>query len=378
MFAYEHGRGPRRGAVTARPSARQDAPAHRGRARRRPGGSRRSSVGRVSQNASPRRRSTGSFGDRQVLTTCPSTWPPGRMTGFVGANGAGKTTTMRIILGVLAARLRRGDAGGGAPLTRQDRAPLRLHAGGARALPEDERPRAARLPRPAARPDAGRGAAQRRRSCSNGSGSASAATTRWRRCRWATSSAPRSPPRWCTTPRCWSSTSRSPASTRSPSTPCVAVLRERGRGRRAGALLQPPARRRRAALRRPGDHRRRGDPRPPASRRAAARPVHRARATSSSSDGDAGWVRDEPGVTVVEFDGARARLRPRRPDADDQAVLRAALRTRRRCAPSRPVSPVAGRDLPGGHPMSTDHGQRHPAGRRNARSEVKIARPRPS
>lgn len=44
----------------------------------------------------------------------------GRMTGFVGANGAGKTTTMRIILGVLAP-----DAGevswGGATLTRQDR-----------------------------------------------------------------------------------------------------------------------------------------------------------------------------------------------------------------------------------------------------------------
>lgn len=44
----------------------------------------------------------------------------GRMTGFVGANGAGKTTTMRIILGVLAP-----DAGevswGGTPLTRQDR-----------------------------------------------------------------------------------------------------------------------------------------------------------------------------------------------------------------------------------------------------------------
>ncbi|BCL17426.1 ABC transporter ATP-binding protein [Micromonospora sagamiensis] len=45
---------------------------------------------------------------------------PGRLTGFVGANGAGKTTTMRIILGALAA-----DSGtvtwGGAPLTRDDR-----------------------------------------------------------------------------------------------------------------------------------------------------------------------------------------------------------------------------------------------------------------
>ncbi|MEH1169752.1 ATP-binding cassette domain-containing protein [Micromonospora sp. CPCC 205539] len=61
-----------------------------------------------------------SFGDRQVLNNVSFEVAAGRMTGFVGANGAGKTTTMRIILGVLAP-----DAGevnwGGAPLTRQDR-----------------------------------------------------------------------------------------------------------------------------------------------------------------------------------------------------------------------------------------------------------------
>ncbi|MGX6607269.1 ABC transporter ATP-binding protein [Micromonosporaceae bacterium Da 78-11] len=61
-----------------------------------------------------------SFGDRQVLKDVSFTVAGGRMTGFVGANGAGKTTTMRIILGVLAA-----DSGtvtwGGAPLTRQGR-----------------------------------------------------------------------------------------------------------------------------------------------------------------------------------------------------------------------------------------------------------------
>ncbi|MEU8157693.1 ATP-binding cassette domain-containing protein [Micromonospora sp. NPDC048986] len=61
-----------------------------------------------------------SFGDRQVLRNVSFEVSAGRMTGFVGANGAGKTTTMRIILGVLAP-----DAGevswGGAPLTRQDR-----------------------------------------------------------------------------------------------------------------------------------------------------------------------------------------------------------------------------------------------------------------
>ena len=44
---------------------------------------------------------TKSYGTRQVLTDVSFTVADGRMTGFVGANGAGKTTTMRIILGVL-------------------------------------------------------------------------------------------------------------------------------------------------------------------------------------------------------------------------------------------------------------------------------------
>lgn len=44
-----------------------------------------------------------SFGDLQVLHDVSFDVAPGRMTGFVGANGSGKTTTMRIILGVLAA-----------------------------------------------------------------------------------------------------------------------------------------------------------------------------------------------------------------------------------------------------------------------------------
>ncbi|WP_328425952.1 ATP-binding cassette domain-containing protein [Micromonospora sp. NBC_00389] len=61
-----------------------------------------------------------SFGDRQVLKNVSFEVAAGRMTGFVGANGAGKTTTMRIVLGVLAP-----DAGEvtwqGAPLTREDR-----------------------------------------------------------------------------------------------------------------------------------------------------------------------------------------------------------------------------------------------------------------
>jgi ABC-2 type transport system ATP-binding protein len=59
-----------------------------------------------------------SFGDRRVLEDVTFSVEAGRMTGFVGANGAGKTTTMRIMLGVLAA-----DAGEvtwqGVPLNRE-------------------------------------------------------------------------------------------------------------------------------------------------------------------------------------------------------------------------------------------------------------------
>ncbi len=43
------------------------------------------------------------FGDHQVLTDVTFNVERGKLTGFVGGNGAGKTTTMRIILGVLGA-----------------------------------------------------------------------------------------------------------------------------------------------------------------------------------------------------------------------------------------------------------------------------------
>ena len=49
---------------------------------------------------------TKSYGDRRVLDDVTFDVAPGRLTGFVGGNGAGKTTTMRIVLGVLS-----GDAG---------------------------------------------------------------------------------------------------------------------------------------------------------------------------------------------------------------------------------------------------------------------------
>ena len=63
---------------------------------------------------------TKSYGGRTVLDDVGFDVAPRRLTGFVGGNGAGKTTTMRIALGVLAA-----DAGSvaldGVELTSDDR-----------------------------------------------------------------------------------------------------------------------------------------------------------------------------------------------------------------------------------------------------------------
>lgn len=42
-----------------------------------------------------------SYGDRRALDDVSFDVAPGRLTGFVGGNGAGKTTTMRIVLGLL-------------------------------------------------------------------------------------------------------------------------------------------------------------------------------------------------------------------------------------------------------------------------------------
>jgi len=61
-----------------------------------------------------------SFGDRRVLNDVSFTVGGGRMTGFVGGNGAGKTTTMRVILGVLSPN--EGTVHlNGAPVTAEDR-----------------------------------------------------------------------------------------------------------------------------------------------------------------------------------------------------------------------------------------------------------------
>ncbi|MCQ1999820.1 ABC transporter ATP-binding protein [Arthrobacter zhaoxinii] len=49
------------------------------------------------------RNLTRRFGDKTAVDDVTFDIPSGRMTGFVGANGAGKTTTMRMIMGVLTA-----------------------------------------------------------------------------------------------------------------------------------------------------------------------------------------------------------------------------------------------------------------------------------
>ena len=61
-----------------------------------------------------------SFGSRQVLHDVSFTVEGGRMTGFVGGNGAGKTTAMRVILGVLGASSGTVTLGG-SPVTAQQR-----------------------------------------------------------------------------------------------------------------------------------------------------------------------------------------------------------------------------------------------------------------
>ncbi|WP_127131897.1 ABC transporter ATP-binding protein [Georgenia sp. SYP-B2076] len=67
------------------------------------------------------RNLTRSFGDNTAVDDVSFVVEPGRMTGFVGANGAGKTTTMRMIMGVLA--IHGGEVlWGGRPITARDRA----------------------------------------------------------------------------------------------------------------------------------------------------------------------------------------------------------------------------------------------------------------
>ena len=63
---------------------------------------------------------TRRFGENTAVDSVSFDVPSGKMTGFVGANGAGKTTTMRMIMGVLTAQA--GDVLlDGRPVTADDR-----------------------------------------------------------------------------------------------------------------------------------------------------------------------------------------------------------------------------------------------------------------
>ena len=95
-------------------------------------------------------RVTRVYDGRRALDEVSFTVRPGRTTGFVGANGAGKTTAMRIVMGVLAPTS--GEVLLGRPAAHPCAAPhLRLHAGGARAVPADAGARPARAPGSGAR-----------------------------------------------------------------------------------------------------------------------------------------------------------------------------------------------------------------------------------
>lgn len=63
---------------------------------------------------------TKSYGSRLVLDDISFRVEPGKLTGFVGGNGAGKTTTMRIVLGLLSSDGGRVDLNG-TPLSAADR-----------------------------------------------------------------------------------------------------------------------------------------------------------------------------------------------------------------------------------------------------------------
>ena len=64
---------------------------------------------------------TRRFGDVTAVDDVSFVVEPGRLTGFIGGNGAGKTTTMRMIMGILA--IHGGEVRwGGRPITRADRA----------------------------------------------------------------------------------------------------------------------------------------------------------------------------------------------------------------------------------------------------------------
>ena len=232
---------------------------------------------------------TRRYGDVVALDGLTFSVSPGQVFGFVGPNGAGKTTAMRIVLGVLSADAGDGPVGGQAG-RRGPARQVRLHARGARAVPEDAR-RASSSP-------TSRGCTARTRDRGR-----SAAATGWSR---SASRTARGRPRGAALARQPAARAARHGARPRPdrADPRRAVQRpgsgrrrrhERGarrrgaRGRRAGAVLQPPARARRAPVRRRRDHQGR---RPGGQRdgRRAAR------------------ARRRPGLWRVEVQGAAPRL----------------------------------------------------------------------
>ena len=99
-------------------------------------------------------------------------------------------------------------------------------------------------------------------------------------------------------------------------------------------------------MRRPGDHRRSGTIRAAGDRESAARTSTPRKRYELVSTGDAGWLRAEPGVEIVDFDGGYAVF-----DVDTEQTAQRILRDAvargdvGSFAPQQPPSPRSSREV---------------------------------